>query len=105
MEIKVFSRQSCPNCKAVKDGIRNLLSNSNFASCVKVTYYDVDSEKGLAESAYRDVRAIPTTILEDGKKEIARWDGTIPKPADLAAHASGKHHAVTRGGDISTIDL
>lgn len=83
MEIKVFSRQSCPNCKAVKDGIQNLLSNSNFASCVKVTYYDVDSEKGLAESAYREVRSIPTTILEDGKKEIARWDGTIPRVDDL----------------------
>ena len=90
MEIKVFSRQSCPNCKAVKDGIENLLSNSNFASCVKVTCYDVDSEKGLAESAYRDVRSIPTTIIEDGKQEIARWDGVIPKMDDVARRLNGK---------------
>jgi len=90
MEIKVFSRQSCPGCKAVKESVANLLSDQNLASCVKVTYCDVDTEKGLAESAYRDVRAIPTTILEDGKKEIARWDGTIPRVDDLTAQIKRK---------------
>jgi len=50
---------------------------------VSVEHHDLDTVDGLAEGAYWDVMAVPTLIVERGRKVVARWDGQVPREADL----------------------
>ena len=50
---------------------------------VEVLHYDMDSEEGMAEGAFRDVSEIPTTIVDDGGQDMIRWAGVIPDSEEI----------------------
>ena len=84
MEIWVFGREECPNCKVAKTCVDKLIKNNGISASVKHVYYDMDTVDGLAEGAFHDVRSIPTTIIHNDGKDIARWDGVVPPIEDLS---------------------
>ena len=89
MEIRIFGRQQCPNCKIARKTVVEFLVESGVECDVPTTYFDMDTIDGRAEGAYYDVRAIPTTILSEGNQDIARWDGTIPSKEELSTKIKG----------------
>jgi len=88
LEIWVFGREECPNCKVAKKSVDDLLSKNGISETVKHVYYDMDTVDGLAEGAFHDVRSIPTTILHEKGDDIARWDGVIPPLEELTLKIS-----------------
>ena len=88
MEIWVFGREQCPNCKQAKQSVSDFLSRNGIAGSVKQVYYDMDTVDGLAEGAFNDVRSIPTTIVHDEGRNVARWDGVVPPPEELSSNLS-----------------
>jgi thiol-disulfide isomerase/thioredoxin len=88
VEIMVFGREECPNCKHAKKSIAEFLDKNGIADSVKHVYYDMDTVDGLAEGAFNDVRSIPTTIINHDGKNIARWDGMVPPPEELSRRIS-----------------
>ena len=84
MEIWVFGREECPNCKCAEKNIAEFLEKNGITDSVKHVYYDMDTVDGLAEGAFNDVRSIPTTIVHDDGENIARWDGTVPPLEELS---------------------
>jgi thioredoxin-like negative regulator of GroEL len=84
VEIWVFGRQDCPNCKVAKETVNDFIDKNGITGSVKNVYYDMDTVDGLAEGAFNDVRSIPTTIISDDGKNIARWDGVVPPHEELS---------------------
>lgn len=88
MEIWLFGREECSNCKVAKKNVSDFLEKNGIAGSVRHVYYDMDTVDGLAEGAFHDVRSIPTTIVHDDGKDIARWDGVVPPPDELSHNIS-----------------
>jgi thioredoxin-related protein len=88
VEIWVFGREECPNCKHAKKNITDFLNNNGIADSVSHKYFDMDTVDGLAEGAFNDVRSIPTTIVHDEGENIARWDGMVPPMEELSMKIS-----------------
>ncbi len=88
MEIWVFGREQCPNCKQAQRSVSDFLVENGIVGSVKQVYYDMDTVDGLAEGAFNDVRSIPTTIVHDNGKNVARWDGVVPPPEELSSRIS-----------------
>ncbi|MFH1422999.1 MAG: thioredoxin fold domain-containing protein [Planctomycetota bacterium] len=86
MEIKIFSKNTCPACNALKNSIDQFFSNFDSTSNIKVIYYNIEEEEGIAEGAFLDVRSVPTTIVEHERKQLARWDGIVPNIDEFASH-------------------
>lgn len=81
MEIKIFGRENCPKCQAVKEKLQLL---KGIAGNLTLTYYDMDTIDGLTEATYYGVGGIPTTIIVDYKGiETARWCGEVPQLEDI----------------------
>ena len=88
MEIWVFGREQCSNCKQAKRSVSDFLSKNGIAGSVKQVYYDMDTVDGLAEGAFNDVRSVPTTIVNDEGRNVARWDGIVPPLEELSSKIS-----------------
>ena len=88
MEIWLFGREECPNCKVAKKNVAAFLEKNGITESVKHNYYDMDTVDGLAEGAFNDVRSIPTTIITDNGEDIARWDGVVPPQEELSQKIS-----------------
>ena len=77
MEVKLFIRDDCPECPAVRaacEGISNL------------SVYDVGDLRGIAEASLLGVASVPTIVVVDSSgREVAAWRGTTPDPSDLRA--------------------
>ncbi|MBT9138025.1 MAG: hypothetical protein DDT31_00569 [Syntrophomonadaceae bacterium] len=87
MEIKIFGRENCPKCLAVKEKLQLLLED--IADSVQLTYYDMDTVDGLTESTYYGVGGIPTTIIDYEGVEAARWSGEVPRLEDIKQYLKG----------------
>lgn len=88
MEIWLFGREECPNCKVAKKNVADFLEKNGITESVKHNYYDMDTVDGLAEGAFNDVRSVPTTIITDNGENIARWDGVVPPQEELSQRIS-----------------
>jgi thioredoxin-like negative regulator of GroEL len=88
VEIWVFGREECPNCKVTKKSVSDFLESNSISGSVKHVYYDMDTVDGLAEGAFHDVRSIPTTIIHEDGRDLARWDGVVPPADELARRIS-----------------
>lgn len=76
MIIKFFFKKDCPKCPAAKEVV------SRFGDWVE--YYDLDTVDGLAEGAFMQVMATPTTIVIDEQgREVRAWRGEIPSEDEL----------------------
>ena len=83
MKIEVFGKQGCAVCQSTKNKLSHFLEKWGCAGNVPLDFVDMETVDGLAESAFRDVIEIPTTIVSDDGAALARWDGTIPPSEDL----------------------
>ena len=75
MTVKIFGKDSCDVCKAMKEKFRIFLERWNVADKVKVLYQSVDTVDGLTEAAMADATNVPAIIIEKNGQELARWTG------------------------------
>ena len=83
MKVRFFTKKTCPTCKVAKELLERFIHERKLSALVSVEHHDLDTVDGLAEGAYWDVMAVPTLIVERGRKVVARWDGQVPREADL----------------------
>ena len=83
MEVTIFGKPRCGKCITTKKKFSHFLNRWGVVDKVSVTFYDMSTPDGLAEGAYNDVLNVPTVIIRDGEKRLARWDGVVPKTEDL----------------------
>ncbi|KPK63801.1 hypothetical protein AMJ83_04925 [candidate division WOR_3 bacterium SM23_42] len=74
-QIFVFGKPDCPVCKDAREKLLYFKEKKTFDAPIK--YYDMETVEGLTEGAYHEVDDIPTIIILDDKKELARW---VKKP-------------------------
>ena len=86
MKIKIFGKKDCAKCQTTKNKFNFFLKKWNIHDKVSVDFYDMDTVDGMAEGAFHNVGEIPTTILENGGAEKARWPGEVPKSKDVKKH-------------------
>ena len=70
-KVYIFGKPTCPVCKDVYKKVKYFKKKKNFSAEIK--YLDTETVDGLAEGAFNEVSDIPTVIIFDGKKELARW--------------------------------
>ena len=70
-EIYIFGKATCSACKDAQNKIQYFKERKNFNA--EVRYFDMDSIDGLSEGAFHEVSDIPTVIIFDDKRELARW--------------------------------
>ena len=69
------------------------LSNRPFivvAGMNTLAFFDMETVDGRAEGAFYDVHAIPTTIIRQNGRDVARWEGEVPDSAELKGLFIGK---------------
>lgn len=74
-QVYLFGKPDCPVCKDTHEKLMYFKEKNNFAATIK--YYDMETVDGLTEGAFHEVEEIPTVIIFDDKKELARW---VKKP-------------------------
>ena len=74
-KVYIFGKPTCPVCKDAHKKIKYFKEKKDFNAEIK--YFDMETVDGLAEGAYYEVDDVPTVIILDEKKEIARW---VKKP-------------------------
>lgn len=79
MKIKIFGKKDCAICNTTKNKFEHFLKKNNYQESIMLEFHDMDTVDGMAEGAYYDALKIPTTVLEEENKIIARWDGEVPK--------------------------
>jgi len=81
--VSLFGKNGCARCLSTRRKITHLLDRLGLQGSVVLQYHDMETVEGLAEGMFNDVDSVPTTILRQGERDIARWDGRIPKSGEL----------------------
>jgi thiol-disulfide isomerase/thioredoxin len=66
-----FSSPTCPGCKAVLKYWGNIIKEYEYE------YFYIDTSLSLEEAKKYHVMRLPTILIENGGKELARIEGTI----------------------------
>ncbi len=74
-QVFLFGKPDCQVCKDTREKLMYFKEKNNFAATIE--YYDMETVDGLTEGAFHEVEEIPTVIIFDDKKELARW---VKKP-------------------------
>ena len=90
MRVDVFGKEECAKCRTTKNKLNHFLKKWGLDGKVEIQYFDMDSEEGIAEGAFRDVGQIPTIIVEDGGKDLARWEGVVPDSDEVKSALTGQ---------------
>jgi thioredoxin-like negative regulator of GroEL len=83
VELRIFGKKGCAKCTTTKTKMEHFLKKWNLQDKIRLLFFDLDTVDGRAEGCFLDVTKIPTTILEDSGKPIARWDGEIPESSRI----------------------
>ncbi|MGV8141268.1 MAG: thioredoxin family protein [Candidatus Woesearchaeota archaeon] len=79
MKLKVFTQPSCPKCPAAKKVVEQ------FEDKLKVEYYDIKTEDGLAEALSHDIMSTPSVLVIDDKDRVIKeWVGQSPNLDELS---------------------
>jgi hypothetical protein len=89
MEIRVFGKQNCGKCESTKHKVSHFIEKLGLATTVSMTFFDMETDDGMAEGAFCDVFEVPTTIIKDGGRDVVRWDGVVPDSLELKQHFVG----------------
>jgi len=81
--VSLFGKNGCAKCYSTKRKLSHFLRLWGLENAVELRYHDMETVDGLAEGMFHDVGAVPTTIVHQGSRKIARWDGRIPKSGEL----------------------
>jgi hypothetical protein len=77
-KINVFGKMGCAKCDTTKTKLRHFLGAWEMDHKVEMVFHDMDTVDGMAEGAFHDVDQIPSTIVENSGRNVARWDGEVP---------------------------
>jgi len=83
MQVKIFGKTGCARCQTTVHKVAHIVKKLKLSSRIAVSVIDMDSVEGMAEGMFNEVREIPTTIISDAGKPLARWDGKIPTSSEL----------------------
>jgi hypothetical protein len=83
MRISVFGRKDCDACKAAITKMEYFSRKWGKAEATAIEFVDMETPDGLADGAWRDVYDIPTVILDEGGRELARWVKQVPISRDF----------------------
>ena len=83
MKISVFGRRDCDACKAALAKMEYFSRKWGKTETTAIEFIDMDTVDGLADGAWRDVYDIPTVILDDAGRELARWVKQVPVSRDF----------------------
>jgi len=83
MQIDLFGKTDCSKCASAKRKLDHFLNKWGLVGKVSVNYFDMETIEGRAEGALRDVMKIPTLIIRDGDRNIARWEGELPHSEEI----------------------
>ena len=86
MEIDVFGKQDCGKCETAKSRLKDLLLEKTLTDKIPLRYFDMETVDGMAEGAFNDVLNIPTIIIRNENKKIARWDGNVPETSEMESY-------------------
>ena len=75
--MKYFSATWCGPCKSFKPVMNEIAGEGH-----QIAFLDVDKNKDMA-SQY-NIRAVPTTIIEENGGEVDRFTGVLPKQSVLS---------------------
>ena len=83
MKLVIFEKENCEACKNAKTKIDFFLDKWGVADSLDRQTYNVSTTDGMVEAAMQEVGDIPTIILENDGKEVARWSKKAPKSDEL----------------------
>jgi glutaredoxin len=86
MRVSVFGRKDCDACKSALAKMEYFSRKWNKTAGTAIEFVDMETADGLAEGAWRDVYDIPTVILDDESRELARWVKQVPLSRDFKKH-------------------
>ena len=75
-KVYMFGKPDCAVCKDTHEKLMYFKEKRNFDAQIK--YFDMETVEGLTEGAFHEVSDIPTVIILEDKKELARWEKTPP---------------------------
>ena len=78
MKIKVFGKPGCEFCKTTMKKFETFIALWKIKDKADLSFFDMETVDGLSEGAFLGVIKIPTTVIEDDGKVLARWDGKVP---------------------------
>jgi thiol-disulfide isomerase/thioredoxin len=74
-KVYIFGKPSCPVCKDAVNKINYFRDKGKFDAEIK--YFDMETLDGLSEGSYFEVFDIPTVVIFEEQRELARW---VKKP-------------------------
>jgi glutaredoxin len=86
IKVSIFGRRDCDACKAALEKMTYFSKKWGMDVSTSIDLIDMDTPDGLAEGAYRDVYDIPTVILEEEGKELARWVRKVPVSSEFRGY-------------------
>ena len=89
VQIMVFGRNGCAKCESTKKKLGHFLAKWGMEKKVGMVFHDLDTVDGRAEGAFYDVGEVPATLVFDGERSIARWDGVVPDSREVRSHIEG----------------
>ena len=88
MKIKIFGKLNSAKCETTKNKFDDFPEKWDCRDKVELVFFDMDTVEGMAEGAFNNVLNIPATIIEKGNRQIARWDGEVPRSEEFKTHFS-----------------
>ena len=86
MMVVIFGKDDCRLCKAAWKKVAFFLNKWGLTEKVLLKFYDMSTVDGMAEGAFYDVLEIPTTIIFNNGRSLARWEGKLPPSRELGPH-------------------
>ena len=90
MEVHLFGTEKCGKCQSTKHKVEHLVRKFGLQGKVRLAFFDMETVDGRAEGAFYEVHAIPTTIIRQNGRDVARWEGEVPDSAELKGLFIGK---------------
>lgn len=94
-KINIFGKTGCAKCDTAKRKLGHFLGQWQLDHKIELIFHDMDSLDGRAEGAFHDVEDIPATLVETSGNIVARWDGIVPKSADVRVALEEPANAAT----------
>lgn len=96
MFLKVYAQDSCPRCPQAKALAKHLELTQ---SVIKVEYYDVKTDEGLADALENDVMTTPSLVLFNNRGRLIKsWHGLTPSLPEFMTYI-GKYNELLGKND------
>jgi thiol-disulfide isomerase/thioredoxin len=90
MDIKVFGKPGCEFCKTTMKKFETFMNRWKIDPAkVQLTFFDMETDDGLAEGAFYSVTKIPSTVIEQDGDQLAFWHGKVPLSEEFKDHFAG----------------